>query len=917
MCKHRQIRLAVVCLGGLLMIAAAQSQEPTKQASTLYPPDIVERMRHNVANDPWAREVYDSVVQAAQPWMERSDDQLWALMFGPSITRSWMVWSNGHCPACGTDVPMYNWKMDALERPWKVQCPHCSALFPTNDFEAFYRSGLDERGLFEPGRADRSLLFNAEHSEAEDPLRGFGVDDGEGYVDGDKRWRFIGAYLIYGQWKQAIVAGIRILAAAHVLTGEPHYAHKAAVMLDRVADVYPSFDFGAQALVYEVKGARGYVSTWHDACEETREMVQAYDMIFEAIRDDKDLVAFLSAKAEACGIENPKASWLDIQRNIEGRILRDALNNRPKITTNYPRTEIAVAIILATLGWKEHEQPYWEVVDAMLKQATAVDGVTGEKGLAGYSCFTIRALALFLAEFSKAEPRFLAKVVERHPRLRETYRFFIDTRCLDQYYPLSGDTGSFAKPVGQYVGVQFLKPGLLDQSFSYWTFLPPSMYTFLWRLYELTGDEAYVQTLYDGNDRSLVGLPFDLYGENPEAFREQVAAVLERRGVEVDLGSVNKREWHLAILRSGQGVHRRALWLDYDSGGGHGHADGMNLGLFAKGLDLMPEFGYPPVQYGGWGSPRARWYTMTAAHNAVVVDGANTANGAGETTLWADGRVLHAMRANAPQLNQGRRFERTALLIDVSDEAFYVVDVFRVSGGSDHAKFFHSHFGEATPHGLALEPAADYGHGTHMRNFRMDAGVEPGWHVDWRVEDRYDLLPERAEVRLRYTDLTRDAQAGLAEGWIVAGSFDSTQELWIPRVVVRRQATEGEALESTFVAVIQPYETEPVGRTIRRLTPAGKDGTVLSDTHVALEVNLVDGRKDLLIARDSSASDLADVLLDADPELATDAELCLVRLAPDGTVAHAVLCNGSYAHCGNLHAELAAPAAFTEWPAGG
>ncbi len=37
-----------------------------------------------------------------------------------------------------------------------------------------------------------------------------------------------------------------------------------------MADLYPSFDFGTQGVVYEQKGAAGYVSTWHDACEETR-----------------------------------------------------------------------------------------------------------------------------------------------------------------------------------------------------------------------------------------------------------------------------------------------------------------------------------------------------------------------------------------------------------------------------------------------------------------------------------------------------------------------------------------------------------------------------------------------------------------------------------------------------------------------
>ena len=915
MLNHFLVSFILITVGGcVVMSMVAGAQEPVKQASSLYHPEVVARIRDNAANDPWVAEVRESIVEAAKPWMKKSDDELWALMFGPTITRSWMVWSNGHCPACGESVPMYNWEMAALERPWKVRCPHCKELFPTNDFEAFHKSGLDEHGIFDPSRADRSLLFNVEHPDADDPLRMFGVDDGEGYVDGDKRWRFIGAYLIYGQWKQAVVGGIRILSAACLLTGEPSYAHKAGVMLDRVADVYPTFDFKEQALVYEVSGAAGYVSTWHDACEETREIVMAYDMIFEAVRDDAELATFLSRKAGEYGIENRKTSFKDIQRNIESRILRDALASRAKISTNYPRTEIAVAIILATLGWEENREAFWDVVNAMLERATAVDGVTGEKGLAGYSCFTIQAMAMFLGEFAKADPDFLPDVLKRHPRLHQTYRFHIDTRCLGRYYPLSGDTGWFAGPMDEYKGVHFLEPGFSKKSFSYWTYLPPSSYTFLWNLYKLTGDAAFVQTLYLGNKCRIEGLPYDLYAEDAQAVCEGIRKVIEREGEQVRLGSVNKQQWHIAILRSGEWADARALWLDYDSGGGHGHADGMNLGLFAKGFDLLPEFGYPPVQFGGWGSPRARWYTMTAAHNTVVVDGANTAAGAGETTLWTDGEHLKAIRASGPAMNGGNRYERTAVLVDVSPEAFYVVDVFRVAGGTDHTKFVHSHFGEATATGLELEPAEDYGHGTQMRNFRVDPNPKPGWRVDWAVEDRYRLLPEGAQVRLRYTDLTRGAKAGLAEAWIVAGIFDSTQEDWIPRVFVRRQAPEGEALESTFVAVIEPYETEPTVVGIERIALQIPDGAALSDTHVAIALALADGRRDIIIARDPEATEVGEVIVTGDPEIRTDAELCLVRFTPENRIEYAALCRCRSFACGEVEVSKPAPVALIELP---
>ena len=35
---------------------------------------------------------------------------------GSGLPRSWMVWSNGHCPACRKPVPMYDWQIDAIDR---------------------------------------------------------------------------------------------------------------------------------------------------------------------------------------------------------------------------------------------------------------------------------------------------------------------------------------------------------------------------------------------------------------------------------------------------------------------------------------------------------------------------------------------------------------------------------------------------------------------------------------------------------------------------------------------------------------------------------------------------------------------------------------------------------------------------------
>lgn len=71
--------------------------------------------------------------------------------------------SSGHCLACRSELPEYSRRIDGLDRPWKVQCPHCEQVFPTNDFEAYYWSGLAENGEFDPERLDDGPLRVGAH----------------------------------------------------------------------------------------------------------------------------------------------------------------------------------------------------------------------------------------------------------------------------------------------------------------------------------------------------------------------------------------------------------------------------------------------------------------------------------------------------------------------------------------------------------------------------------------------------------------------------------------------------------------------------------------------------------------------------------------------------------------------------------
>lgn len=840
-----------------------------------YPAELVQKAKRNIETHDWAKKDRDEIVGSVQPWMGLSDDELWGLMFGNTLKRSWMVWSNGHCPACKNDVPMYNWEIDVWDRPWKLRCPHCSEDFPKNDFPAFYQSGLDAHGVFDPEQADRSLLFHTDHADPNHAQNQFGVDDGDGFRDGDKTWWFIATYLIYGQWKAVVLGGICKLANAYTLTGDKTYAHKAGILLDRVADLYPTFDFEREGVLYEQPARAGYLSNWHDACEEARELFMAYDQVREVIAEDLALAEFLDKKAEQYQIGVSKKTPEDVMKNIETRILKDTLENSHKIQSNYPRQEIAEVICHTVLNWPENRAEVMGLIDEMVETATAVDGVTGEKGLAGYASGVISSLAQFLETFGRVDPNFLDDMLERHPNLKKTYRFHLDTWCFQQYYPRIGDNSAFAQKVDRYKGVSFARQSALM----------PSMFHFLWRLYERTGDVGYVQALYHENENTVVGLPHDLFAEDCEGLQQVVQDIIDREGVEIHNESVNKEGWHLALLRSGQGANERVTWLDYDTGGRHGHADALNLGLFAKGLDLMPDYGYPPVHRGGWGGDLFDWYVNSFSHNTVIVDGQSQKKPVdGVTKLWAIGENVRAIGAACEGVYDVSKYERTVMMVDVSDVDSYVLDVFRVVGGKDHAKFMHSHFAEATTKGLVLRDGEAYGYGTQMRNFQCDKQPPVGWSVDWQVDDKYDYAKGK-DVHVRYTDLTQDAEAHLAESWVSLGT-NTNEEDWIPRVMVRRQS-ENEGLDSTFVGVIEPYEVQSHIEAIQRLDLVGKDGAPCSDACVAVEVLLADGRRDLLIVVDAQCD--AEAVVQADWNVRLSGTLCWIRKSEAGEVERVAL----------------------------
>lgn len=795
------------------------------------------------------------IVAGATPWMSQTLADLRGFVVGPTLERAWQVWSNGRCPACSADVRMYEWRAAGMEMPWKLACPRCDKQFPTNDFESYYCSGLDADGLFQAELADRGLLVNEAHPNADDPLRDFGVDDGTGYRSDAGHWRFVAAYLIYGQWKQRVVQGIVRLSDAFAVTGHQRYATRAAVMLHRVAELYPSYDFQTQGVMYDKPSAdSGYISVWHDACEETRELALAYDRIAPGIVDaDSDLCTEIGDTAAG------------IRAVIQHGILEDPLANPMKIYSNFPQRQVAEAVFRMVLDPVKNRDGVLADLDTVIERSVRCNGSTGEKGMQNYTAFATRGLTDLLTLFSEMDRALVGRWLAAHPDLGEIWRFHVHTWCQQRFFPTCGDAGGFAESTVYHPALDW---GTGIRTLATRSRLALDRPSFLYRLYRETGDPLYARLIYTINGDSLDSLPPLLAEFDAETIKSGVATAIAKHGAAWPRGGIDLDKWHLAIQRSGAGEQARDLWMDYDNGGMHSHHDALNLGLFAYGYDLMSDFGYPPVGHaGGWTGAKTKWYKSTAAHNTVVVD-RQEQNVTGwrisprpdidltfnptvrcRTRLWIDQAPCHGMLCESQAYSQCTRYERLSIIVDVDDVAFYVVDILRVAGGGEHVKFQHTLFATLTVEPTLQDATEDFGPHAQMRGYRWAAAPTDRWSASFVIDDRRGSASHGETVMVDYHDLTRDAIAGSCEAWVVWNSgnachFNSPmEETWIPRVMTRRAQRSDEPLASCFVALIVPHRGDSPVRGIRRVD-AG------DPMNVKLEVELNDGRIDKIVATD-------------------------------------------------------------------
>jgi len=650
--KAAPLVLSLVVLGAL-----AQA----KEARTYFTDAKVQGALAKIEQHEWARNERDTAKAACEWLIEMTDEELWDFVPPPQQARALNVSFGAGCPVHGAEVfrkgGHYPWIM-SRDRPFKVKCPVGGEEYPSNDFEGWNLEG--QQGTPESGP-------------------GF-VDKGIGWTDekGTRYW-FVAHYIFWQRWHRDIFPAMRELPKAYLLTQDPIYAHKCAVLLARIAGYYEQYDYRSQAY-HNGKWVAGINGRIMDYIWETgviSKFAEAYDAVFPSFAQDADLVAFLQSK----GITDPP-------RHIETKMLHVMASDimRGFIRGNYGMHQKALATVAIVLG---NDDPATgptteQMLDWILSGPGDVnytlwngyyrDGHGGESS-PGYSsgwCLNFYEMAELLEQ--------LGVDLWSNPKVKKMADIGPELTVAGEFTPSIGDSGSIlgSKRVAWSSALQG-------------------------RAFRKYGDARYakIMALLETRTESLW----------TDSVDDRIAAIVAKEGTDLGLRTRNLGGYGLAVLESGKAPHKRGVSMYYGhAGGGHGHRDRLTIEMFSHGKPMLTDMGYPAH----WLAKNAYWTSNTTSHYAVLVDqsGQKTMY-PGHLNTLAGAPGVQLMDAGAEDVAYPGKtsvYRRTTALIDISETDCYMLDIFRAQGGEQHDWSFHGPgFPEFTVAGARPGPAQTKG----------------------------------------------------------------------------------------------------------------------------------------------------------------------------------------------------------------
>ena len=844
-------RIVTLSLSILILSALSINVHAQRQYGGFYTREKINNLQNNTQKHDWASELKAIAIKKAEPWVSKSDEYLWEMVHGQNTPRCIDVTLDRvakgpkllGCLKCGMEVLKYGnypYNPEFEDKPWKLTCPSCKSVFPTNDFGKFYASAIDERGQFDASKGDKTLLFNEAHPNPSDPMHKYGVDDGFGYIDQNGRsHKFIG-YYVWKKWDY-ISSGLSLLADAYLYSGDKKYARKAAILLDRIADVYPEMDWKPYADKgwYHSDGGRN-MGKIHGSIWETQiitSLADSYDKIISGTIDNSELFNFLKKQSEKYTIGTKGSRALLIQ-NIDNGLLRTAY--KAVLSTHIRGNQGMHQLTLATCAIALDSQPESNLwldwvfaadggnIPGLMITTFDRDGTSNE-GAPGYALMWGR-LVTQVAERLQGYPAYTKhNIIKEFPQFNTTFLVAYRMAALGIAIPNMGDSGATGTVSNAYADPKFIAKG----------------YTF-------TKDPEFAKAAYLSNKNSADKLGRDIFSKDPDAISKEIQRIGEKSGVRAD-GGYLMSGFGLALLENGRGNSGVAIANNYGRTIMHAHPDLMNFDLLAFGKWLAPDHGYP--EFATKMPSNTDWTGSTVAHNLVFVNEQPQKEvWGGHTKLFKQLKGFGVFELDGktayPDLNE---YKRTMFLIDAgADSNAYAIDIFKVSGGQDHLYSFHGPPGDITSTGLQLTEqktgtyagesiekgasANGFPRGySFFYNVKRDLNPPAKIMLDWKVETGYRGLKADENIHLRMHSLTQSNDVAIADGDPPQNKPGNPKKLGY--VLLHRK---GENLNSTFISVFEPYKEKPFIKSVKRIDNG-------NESQIALEIEHINGNIDYVL----------------------------------------------------------------------
>ena len=647
--------------------------------------------------------------------------------------------------------------------------------------------------------------------------------------------------------------GLAHLADAYVRTGDKAYAAKAAILLDRLANVYPSMDWKpyADRGWYHSDGGShlGKIEGRIWECGDFNGMATSYDKILTGLNDQPGLYAFLARMANRYRLPTPKGTRERLVANIDQNLLECGMAaiRSGQIRGNVGMHHGAMAAAAIALNREPDTsraldwlfEPEGGSLPGIIMGRIDRDGI-GDEASPGYSLGWISNLsgtANRLADYGAYDKWDLYRdFLQFNAGFNITRRLAV----LDWTTVNIGDTGR----TGNISLMKRPDAEAIAQAFRH------------------TGDERLALAAYWSNGYTAEGLGRNITEADPEALAGRIREIVSRRGE----AAARPPSPHLlagyclARLEYGLAADGTAAYVYFGRNAGHGHLDRLNIGMFGYGFDLTPELGYPEFAT-SW-PHRNEWSITTISKNTVVVDEASQrTNWGGEPVFFKALPGLQAVEVSSPNVYpQTREYRRMLAFLETEPGQAYAIDIFRVAGGRNHMRSFHGPSDQVGVHGIDLRlqeggtlAGPDVPFGPHPDRAKFPVGYSwmtqvaralPGkddWQLEWRLAKGINGATGEEGIRLRLWDFTPGADEVILFNGTPPRNKPGNPDRLRYALTCRRGE---EGLASTFVSVLEPYKGEPQIRRARRTAITGADP---HDGPVVLVVELADGATDTIM----------------------------------------------------------------------